>query len=283
MTLTIGQALADARKRLAGAGSEESSLEADLLVAGVLGWDRARLYACLDAPFPAGRRRTLERFLLRRLRREPLPYILGRQEFYGLDFQVARGVLIPRPETETLVEQALALARARASPVAIADVGAGSGAIAVSLAAHLPQATLYATDTSRRALAVARANAQRHGVLERIVFLAGSLLSPLPGPVDIIAANLPYLPSSRIPTLAPEVSRYEPRRALDGGPDGLRLARRLLKQAPKYLKGSGMILLELDPEQMDSASATAKRVFPDAVLRRVKDLAGRERVLVVEC
>jgi release factor glutamine methyltransferase len=229
--------------------------------------------------------------------REPLAYIVGQREFYGLRFKVGRGVLVPRPETEMLVGEAIGIAKRlsspsplgrggqgeRLSPLLIADVGTGSGAIAVSLAKNLPNAFLYATDTSLRTLAIAKSNATTHVVEERIAFLVGSLLSPLPEPVDIIAANLPYLPTSRIPALEPEVRCYEPRRALDGGRDGLDLVRRLLRQSPGYLKEGGAILLELDPEQMEAAEAFALGVHPQAKARRVKDLAGMERVLVIEC
>jgi len=346
VTPTIRHVISEARDTLRAAGHEEADLEADLLIGHVLGCDRSHLYASLDTPFPALRRRRLERHLQRRVARQPLAYILGNREFFGLAFKVGPGVLVPRPETETLAEEALRIAtsppgplsaterRERSGPLTIADVGTGCGAIAVSLAVHLPTATVYATDTSRRALAIARANAEAHGVQERIRFLQGSLLTPLKGfapkvllglapwpprlrrgegivsgghpqppggnsrslhlpdfwnntpleeGVDIIAANLPYLPTARIPTLQPEVSRYEPRRALDGGPDGLRLVRRLLGQAPGYLNETGAILLELDPEQMEAATACALAAFPRARVRRVADLAGRERVLVVEC
>ena len=299
MTATARQAIARARDVLASAGIGEAPLEADLLAAEALGMDRARLYASLDATVSPPHQRKLERLLLRRAARKPLAYVLGHKEFYGLTFKVGAGVLVPRPETETLVEEAIGIAgtsppsplsaaerggeEERSNPLLIADVGTGCGAIAVSLALHLPNASVYATDMSRRALAFAQANAETHGVRERIAFFYGNLLSPLLGPVDIIAANLPYLPTARIPTLEPEVSRWEPRRALDGGPDGLRLVRGLLRQSPAYLKPGGAIVLELDPEQMAAASAFALRVFPQARVRCVRDLAGRERVLVVEC
>ncbi|MBI2172403.1 MAG: peptide chain release factor N(5)-glutamine methyltransferase [Chloroflexi bacterium] len=291
------QTLAHSQEALVRAGVGEAFLEADLLVAEALGIHRTALYAAWEDPFPRNLQPRLQRLLHRRAAREPLAYILGQREFYGLGFKVGRSVLIPRPETETLVGEALQIAKRlsspspkgrggqgeRLSPLLIADVGTGSGAIAVSLAKNLPNAFLYATDTSLRTLAIAKSNAKTHAVEERLDFRVGSLLSPLPEPVDIIAANLPYLPTSRISALEPEVSRYEPRRALDGGPDGLGLVRRLLRQSPGYLKVGGAILLELDPEQMEAAEAFALGVYPQAKARRVKDLAGMERVLVIEC
>ncbi|MBI4340200.1 MAG: peptide chain release factor N(5)-glutamine methyltransferase [Chloroflexi bacterium] len=291
MTSTILKAVADARSRLAQAGVPEAPLEADLVVAAALKTDRAHLYALLNEALPAIASRALEAMLRRRVQREPLAYIVGHREFYGLEFKVGRGVLIPRPETETLIEEAIRIVggrRPHPNPlpsrerIIIADVGTGCGASAVSLAVHVPGAYIYATDVSRRAIATAQANATAHGIQDRITFLHGNLLRPVPAKASLITANLPYLPISRLPTLQPEVSLYEPRKALDGGPDGLRLVRRLLRESPGCLEPSGAILVELDPEQMEAAESVALVVYPHATLRRVKDLAGLERVLVVQ-
>ncbi|MDP3062015.1 MAG: peptide chain release factor N(5)-glutamine methyltransferase, partial [Chloroflexota bacterium] len=221
-------------------------MEAELLLAHILHADRTRLYALSDTHVSLAEEQDLEGLLARRLLREPLAYILGVRWFYGLELAVRPGVLIPRPETELLVERAIALAGDRV--LSIADVGAGGGNIAVALAVYLPRARLFATDISPNALQVAAENVARHGVAEQVTLLHGDLLAPLSAPVDMIAANLPYVRRDALPSLQPEL-RYEPVEALDGGPDGLDLLRRLLAQAPDYLASGGWLLAELDPWQ----------------------------------
>lgn len=284
MSATVGAAVVRTRNALAHAGVAEAPLEAELLLADTLETDRTGLLAGLSDLLSEERQRHLDSLLSRRMQREPLAYLRGKREFYGLDFHVGPGVLIPRPETETLVEEALALAALRESEqgTIIADVGTGSGIIAVSLAVHLPRSKLYATDISNTALSTAQGNARRHGVDARIAFLGGDLMEPLPERVDIVAANLPYLSTGAIQDLEPEIALYEPREALDGGPGGLDLVRRLLAQAPGHLRTGGALLLELDPWQMDAASRAALQAMPGAAVRCVRDLAGDERVLVVE-
>jgi release factor glutamine methyltransferase len=207
-------------------------------------------------------------------------YIVGHKEFYGLDLFVDNRVLIPRPETELLVERAIGIAVAR-SLCLIADVGTGSGAIAVSLAVHLPQVLVYATDASTRALEVAACNCRRHNVEDRVRLLQGHLLEPLPEPVDLIAANLPYVSQAELAQLPPEISRYEPREALNGGPDGLDYIRRLLARAGRYLSLLGVILLEIGATQGKAVTALAKRHFPAAKVEIAKDYAGLDRVVMV--
>ena len=284
MSATVGAAVVRTRNALAHAGVAEAPLEAELLLADTLETDRTGLLAGLSDLLSEERQRHLDSLLSRRMQREPLAYLRGKREFYGLDFHVGPGVLIPRPETETLVEEALALAALRESEqgTIIADVGTGSGIIAVSLAVHLPRSKLYATDISNTALSTAQGNARRHGVDARIAFLGGDLMEPLPERVDIVAANLPYLSTGAIQDLEPEIALYEPREALDGGPGGLDLVRRLLAQAHAHLRTGGALLLELDPWQMDAASRAALQAMPGAAVRCVRDLAGDERVLVVE-
>ena len=206
---------------------------------------------------------------------------MGTREFYGLPVAVGPGVLIPRPETETVVEEALRLVEAEASPVLV-DVGCGSGAIAVALAVARPDAVVYALDVAPRALELTAHNAAVHGVSERLCVLEGDLLAALPRPVHVVAANLPYVMSDEIPLLEPEVSRYEPREALDGGADGLVLIRRLLAEAEGCLLPGGALVLEMDPRQISAAGDTAAACFPEARIRAARDLGGRERVLVVE-
>ena len=271
--------LREAEQRLVQAGIEEPRLEAELLLMAALSADRVTLYANLRDAAPRESADALEALMLRRLQREPIPYITGKREFYGREFRVGPGVFIPRPETETLVEEALRLARGRAT-LAIADVGCGSGAIAVTLAAELPGASVFAIDAAEAAREVAALNARCLGVANRVRVLAGGLLAPLPEPVDIIAANPPYVPSSQIARLPPEVRR-EPHEALDGGPDGLDPLRRLLADAPRCLRPGGALLAELDPSQAPQARALAQAAFPDAAVDVARDLAGRDRVLTV--
>jgi len=270
--------IASVQRRLADIGVPEARLEAELLLSHVLHTDRTRLYALPDTHLSQDEKRELERLLARRLRREPLAYVLGTRWFYGLEFTVRPGVLIPRPETELLVERAIAVAGDR--PLTIVDVGTGCGNIAVALAAHLPRTRLLAADISRTALRVAAENAARHGVAERIALLQGDLLAPLRTPVDMIVANLPYVRHDALPVLQPELS-HEPAEALNGGPDGLDLLRRLLAQAPAYLAPGGWLLAELDPWQADEASALARAAFPGAGVEIEQDLASRDRLLVV--
>ena len=280
---TLGVRLGDTARRLAGVGIDDPRLEADVLWMTALDIDRAHLYARLrDAPAEA-QAAAAEALTARRLRREPLAYVTGTREFYGLDLTINPGVLVPRSETETLVAEAIAVLSRRAQPAAIiADIGCGSGAIAVALAASLPDARVHAVDRSPAAVALTRANAERHGLGARVRVYCGDLTAPLPEPVDLIAANLPYVRSDELPTLEPEVSVFEPAEALDGGADGLDLVRRLLREAPARLRPGAAVLLELDPRQFGAARSFAAEAMPNARARSVRDLGGRERVLVLE-
>jgi release factor glutamine methyltransferase len=218
----------------------------------------------------------------RRLKREPLAYILQYKEFYGINLLVNPDVLIPRPETECMVEHALfmALMGMETPQLVVADVGTGTGAIAINLALHLPAAHIYAMDNADAVLDVAAYNIRAHNVADRVTLGKGDLLEPAPEPVDLILANLPYIPTDRIPTLQPEI-RWEPQQALDGGPDGLDLIRRLLAQAPDKLKEHGIILLELDPEQVPAVEELARQLFPEAETSVEKDLAQHDRIFVI--
>jgi len=192
-------------------------------------------------------------------------------------------VLIPRPETELLVELALNWLSLHQPPGGrVIDVGTGSGAIAVSIAANTtPDVVLLASDVSPESLRIAKQNARQHGVEERIVFLHGDLLAPLPEPVHLILSNPPYIVSDILPTLMPEVRDHEPQMALDGGPDGLRMIERLLAQAPAHLRPGGAIFIEIGYDQGQSASAIARRYFPKATVRVHPDLAGLDRVVEI--
>ncbi len=276
-------------RTLESAGIPDARLEAEVMVMDVMRMPRQAIFAEQESQVAAQQEAQLAAIVERRLTREPLAYILNYREFYGVNLLVNPDVLIPRPETETLVEHALfmALMGMESRELVIADVGTGTGAIAVNLAIHLPAARIYAIDAYDPTLDVAAYNVRMHNVADRVTLLKGDLLEPLPEPVDVIAANLPYLPTTRIPTLQPEV-QWEPSAALDGGPDGLDLIRRLIAQAAapsvtgdSRLKPHGVILLEMDPEQMDDAKALASEQFPDAEITVEPDLAGRERVLSV--
>ena len=276
-------------RTLESAGIPDARLEAEVMVMDVMRMPRQAIFAEQESEVGAQQEAQLAAIVERRLTREPLAYILNYREFYGVNLLVNPDVLIPRPETETLVEHALfmALMGMESRELVIADVGTGTGAIAVNLAIHLPAARIYAIDAYDATLDVAAYNVRMHNVADRVTLLKGDLLEPLPEPVDVIAANLPYLPTERIPTLQPEV-QWEPTAALDGGPDGLDLIRRLIEQAAassgsgnERLKPHGVILLEMDPEQMEEARRLASDAFPDAEITVEPDLAGRERALSV--
>ena len=260
-------------------------LDAELLLAHCLGWDRARLHAYPELTLRDEQRRDFEILTHRHAQGEPIAYILGHQEFFGLDFFVDHRVLIPRPETELLVEEAIAWLRMREPDykrLLVADVGTGSGAIAVSLAVECSRLILYATDTSAAALEVTVYNTQRHGVAERVRVLHGDLLEPLPEPVHLIAANLPYVSEAEMAQLPPHIARFEPHLALDGGPNGLAVIERLLAQARTRLQSQGVILLEIGAAQGDLALTQARSYFPAAHIEVRQDYAARERLLIIQ-
>lgn len=302
MAQTIAEMLAWATEELRSA-STTPRLDAELLLAHVLGWSRARVIAhaaeAASPPQHAAYRQMVER----RQNLEPVAYLVGHREFYGLAFLVTPAVLVPRPETELLVDVALALARSRAtdhrpstidenptpvnirsaivshrSSVIIADIGTGSGCIAVALATHLPGATVYAIDVSPEALAVAARNVARHGVGQRVRLLEGDLLSPLPEAVDLLVSNPPY---TVLEGIDEGVRRHEPHLALDGGPDGLAAYRRLLAEAPRRLRPGGVVLLEIGAAQGESVAGLARAAFPEASMMVHQDLAGLDRVVEI--
>jgi release factor glutamine methyltransferase len=251
-------------------------LEAEVLLAHATGLTRTTILAHPERPLSPDERARYGDLLDRRAAGIPLPYLTGRAEFFGLDFVVTPDVLIPRPETEALVE--LALER---GPRTVVDVGTGSGCVAVALATRLPRARIYATDLSRAALRVAAENARRHGVANRIHFLQADLASPLRGPVDMLVSNPPYVAEEEWASLPESVREHEPRLALDGGPGGLRVVRRLLADAARLLRPGGVLLVEIGAGQGPEAAALARAVFPPARVQIYPDLAGRDRVLEV--
>ena len=261
-------------------GIESPQLDAEVLLAHSLGLSRSELYVQLDGRPSAEAEETFRSLVARRLQREPVAYITGQKEFYGLGLQVDRRVLIPRPETETLVEVALTIGRQNQIPL-LAEVGVGSGAIAIALAVSLPWAEIYAIDSSSDALTVAEVNCLRHGVEDRVHLVLGDLLAPLPEPVGLIVANLPYVSQDELTTLAPDITEYEPLGALDGGPDGLDHIRRLLEQASPWLRPPGMICLEIGASQALPVNEIARKQFPAATVGLVRDLAGLDRVAII--
>ena len=272
----------DTHQKLEAAGIPDARLEAEVLVMNVMRMARQNIFGEQDTEVSEEQQAALDELLERRYNREPLAYLLGQREFYGINVMLTPAVLIPRPETEGLVEHALfmALMGMESTDLIIADVETGSGAIAINLAIHLPAAKIFAVDVADEVLDVAAFNIRAHGVSERVTLGIGDLLEPVPEPIDLIVANLPYIPTDRISTLQPEV-RQEPALALDGGPDGLDLIRRLLTQAESKLKDSGIILLEMDPDQIPVVQELAIQHFPEGSTSVEEDLAGMDRILTI--
>lgn len=270
------------QQKLEAAGIPDARLEAEVLVMNVMRMARQSIFAEQETEVSGQQQSALDSLMARRFDREPLAYILGQREFYGINVIVTPAVLIPRPETEGLVEHALfmALMGMESTKLTIADVGTGSGAIAINLAIHLPAAKIFAVDVANDVLDVAAYNIRAHGVGDRVSLAMGDLLDAVLEPVDLIVANLPYVPTERIPTLQPEVQK-EPKLALDGGPDGLDLVRRLLAQAEDKLKNKGIILLELDPDQVPVVQELALKHFPSGSTTVEQDLVGMDRVLAI--
>ncbi len=276
--LTIGTIRASAIKRL-GVVSPTPALDCDLLLAEVTGFDRAYLLAHGDHLLNEAQVEHFRVYLKRAAEGEPIAYILGRRGFYDLEFMVTPDVLIPRPETELLLEQALAWAKDRGAIMA-ADVGTGSGALAVTLAAHTPLARVIAIDQSEAALKVAMQNAIKNGVADRVRFLQGDLLLPIAEMgirLDLVMANLPYIPTDEARSLP--VSRYEPLLALDGGADGLDLIQRLLNQLNQVCAPQFLALLEFGAGQGETILEFARQAVPEATSEILFDYAGHDRIL----
>lgn len=257
---TLGAEVAAARERLAAAGiaGDEAGLDAVLLARHVLGWDAATWIARETEPVPPGFLEPYRALVARRARREPMGYLLGRVEFWGLELEVSPAVLIPRPESEIIVEAAVGVARRLSAPL-IVDVGTGSGCLAVALASALPTARILAVDVSEPALAVARANAARHRLDRRIAFVRGDLLDPLRVEADIIVSNPPYVPKADRPHLQPEVRGYEPPEALFADEDGLAVIRRLVAGAESHVRPGGWLIFELGVGQQPAVRALLER------------------------
>lgn len=257
--MTLREALTVAAAQLAGGEQlrDTAARDAELLLLNQLGITRARLFLISDRELTAEQELSFRQNIKRRLRHEPIQYIIGHQEFYGLNFNVTPAVLIPRPETEHLVESVLKLLPTD-QPLKIADVGTGSGILAVTLAVHLPRAEITALDISTEALAVATANARTHNVADRIQFLQSDLLSALSHETqtfDVIVSNPPYVAESDRDTLHPQVRDYEPATALFAGETGLDIYRRLIPQAQIALKPNGLLALEIGHGQQTALTS----------------------------
>lgn len=261
-------------------GSESPRLDAEILLAHARGCPRIQLYTNYDQPLTDTQRATMRDLVKRRAAAEPVAYLVGHREFFGLEFRVTKDVLIPRPDTETLVVDAIEALKPQAAP-RVLDVGTGSGCIAISLAVNCPNAEITAIDLSQSALDIAKANAETHNVAGRIHWLCGDLFDPLTAgeQFDLIASNPPYIAAAEIETLSADVRLHEPRSALDGGPDGLNVIRRLIAGAPQHLVSQGKLLIEISGEQADAVTQllAANGHYDDIAV--LKDLAKQPRVV----
>lgn len=280
---SLNERLVKAREVFAKAGirPETAALDAEVLARHLLGWDRAAVITGGPDPVPADFDARYAPLVARRAAREPVAYIVGHREFWGLEFEVTTDVLIPRPETEVLVEEAITWARGHANCRRIIDVGTGSGCVAIALALEVLEAEIIATDSSAAALAVARRNALRHGVESRITFSQTDLLDDVEEAAELIVSNPPYVPHSDAEGLQPEVAMYEPAAALYGGEgDGLDIIRRLLAAAPKNLAGEGHLVIEFGFGQDEQVREAALQAGWE-VTRMHNDLQGIPRVAVL--
>ncbi len=290
---TIRDALGQGTHTLAQAGQQRSissaqpSLDAQVLLSQVLSVERATLYAHPGRVLTSEQEQQFLELLERRRQGEPVAYLIGQKEFYGLNFLVDRRVLIPRPETELVVDAALSVLRsmldAGQTPI-VADIGTGCGAIPIALAVHEPHLPyLYASDISADALDVARLNCQCHHVEQRVRLLHGDLLTPLPEAVDVLTANLPYVGTDEMEVLAPDVRAYEPHLAIFSGPHGLDLLQRLLVEAkqPGKLTRGAVLLLEIGYQQREPLTHFLHEIWPQAFVTFRKDYAGWDRVLEI--
>ncbi len=277
--LTYAEALREAVSMLLGR-SPTPRLDAELLLAQICGISRTHLLAEWDTRLSPEQTEQFHLAVDRRAAGEPVAYLLGTKEFYGRSFTVDRRVLVPRPETELLVEHALRWARGRPGRLQVADIGTGSGCIAITLALELPLTHIIAADLSPDALDVARLNVERYALGDRIALVKGDGLAPLYDKVDLLVSNPPYMTLEQVD---PDVRLWEPQLALDGrGLDGMELPRRLIERAPGYLAASGALFMEIADWQGAAALGVAHEVFQRAEVRVYQDLAGQDRLLAVD-
>lgn len=284
--MTVGEAFRKYTSLFQDQGMADAADEVRVLACHVLGISSARFFAQPDRVLMVEEQSALEALAERRLRGEPSAYITGSREFYGIDLHVDRRVLIPRPETEVLVAEAIEFStdwvkRNRRS-IRIADVGTGTGAVAIALALNLPDAAVCAVDVSHEALQVAERNVTKYGLSQRIELIHADLLNQIEGQFDLIVANLPYIAQDDLISLAREIREFEPAQALDGGKDGTSLIRQLISQAAGKLRPGGALMMELGAGQADRVRRAAVLEFPKAEIRLARDLAGIDRVIMIK-
>lgn len=281
--MTLLEILRGSTDYLARSGVQPPRLEAEVLLAHVLGVGRIDLYLQFERPLTESDLADLRSLLRQRARGTPLAYLTGEREFFGLRFSLKEGVLIPRPESELVVELALARLAAAQGPILGADLGTGSGCLAIAIAVGAPSSRIDAVDISETAVQVASENAARLGVSDRVTVIQGSWGQPLEGrgPYDLIVSNPPYVTSAELLNLEPGVRDFEPKLALDAGRDGLVPYRDLLEDLPNLAAPDATVLLEVDPRRAGSVAKLASESWPSAKPRLHRDLSGRERVLEV--
>ena len=283
--MTLAEAVHHASEKLLQHGIENARLDAELLLCKSVNKNRVWIVTHGKEQLEEEAGRRFESLIHRRAKREPFQYIIGAQEFWGLDFTVTPDVLIPRPETELIIERALAIEPDRRIPLKIFDLCTGSGCIAVSLAKEWGQAQIIASDKSVKALVVAGENARGHGVSERIRFFEGDLFEPLEeldlrGRIDLIVTNPPYVPDGILSSLQPEVRDFEPQDALAAGDDGTEFHKRIIDRAPAFLRNGGALIMEMGLGQAEMLAGIVKENGHYQPSEVFKDLAGIERVIV---
>lgn len=278
---TVSRVLDWTVKHLQQHGSSSPRLDAEILLAHARGCPRIKLYTDFDQPMTEAQRGVMRDLVKRRVQKEPVAYLIGRREFYSLNFHVTRDVLIPRPDTEVLVMELIERARNHAAP-RILDLGTGSGCVPITAAVHLPAADITTVDLSPAALEVAQQNAAQHQVEGRIHFLQGDLFVPVSAGAkfDFIVSNPPYIPTGELAGLEDDVRKHEPQLALDGGPDGLDLIRRLIADLPRFLAEKGTFLVEIDPPQFSAVQNLLSETGQFEKISSAKDLAGEQRVVI---
>jgi release factor glutamine methyltransferase len=277
--MNIRDMLEQAAANLKKSGSTSPRLDAEVLLASYLNTDRLELYKAPEKPLGEEEIAGFGKWLARRLKGEPVAYIIGTKEFWSLLFEVNREVLIPRPETEMLVEEALLAGKKMPPELRILEIGVGSGAISVALATELPEARLVATDISESALAVARRNTRTHGVADRIEFLCGDLFTPVAGTFDLIVSNPPYIAAEEFGQLPRGVREYEPRQALLAGEGGTACHRKIIAGSGRHLRKGGWLLMEMGAGQQEIVAGLLKKAGNFEQIETRRDYGGVERVI----
>ena len=282
--MRVRDVLRQAREKLRASGVEDAGFESEYLLRHALGCTREFLLIALDSDVSSSDQLRFDSIIARRAAGEPSAYITGHKEFYGLDFKVDHRALIPRPETELLVELALEFAAkgtSRVEGLNIAEVGVGCGVIAIALAVNLTWARVVATDISPAALKLASENVSRHCVEDRVTLEEGDLLQDVSGPIDILVSNPPYIPSAHLAALPREIRDHEPRVALDGGENGITVIEQLIRQAKDKLKPGGAMFVEIGWDLGERALARSLELWPESDASISPDLAGLDRVLTL--